>query len=126
MDAQTFLERLDKVRQTGANKWIARCPAHDDGRPSLSIREASDGKILLTCFAGCSASEIVSALGLKLSDLFSDDSEKPRRTHANSEAVAHERLVLELARADMNRGKELNATDTRRVELALNRLEAAA
>lgn len=122
MTTQELIDRLDKVRQTGPDKWIARCPAHDDGRPSLSIRDAN-GKILLTCFAGCTASEIVSALGLKLSDLFSDACDKTRRTRRDP-AAEHERLVLEIARADMKRGTELNATDTGRVELALNRLEA--
>ncbi|TFH47119.1 MAG: hypothetical protein E4H01_08830, partial [Lysobacterales bacterium] len=33
--------------------WIARCPAHDDIKPSLSIRETEDGKILVYCHAGC-------------------------------------------------------------------------
>jgi hypothetical protein len=31
----------------------ARCPAHNDRNPSLSIREAADGKILIKCHAGC-------------------------------------------------------------------------
>lgn len=40
---------------------IARCPAHDDKNPSLTIR---DGKInvLLTCFAGCDRRDIVAEL----------------------------------------------------------------
>ncbi|MHB1750988.1 MAG: CHC2 zinc finger domain-containing protein, partial [Acidithiobacillus sp.] len=47
------LSRLHKVKRTGADKWQALCPAHDDHTPSLSIKEADDGKVLLKCWAGC-------------------------------------------------------------------------
>lgn len=49
--------------------WIARCPAHEDRSPSLSIC-ARDEKILLHCFAGCTVEAICAALGLHVSDLF--------------------------------------------------------
>ena len=55
-----------------ATGWIARCPAHDDRRPSLAISEGRDGRILIRCHAGCPVEAIVSALGLYLHDLFSD------------------------------------------------------
>lgn len=51
--------------------YKASCPAHDDKSPSLSLCE-KDGKILLHCFAGCTTQEIVSALGITMSDLFCD------------------------------------------------------
>ena len=38
-----LLSRLDGVKQTGRNKWKAKCPAHDDNSPSLHIRECDDG-----------------------------------------------------------------------------------
>jgi hypothetical protein len=47
----------------------ARCPAHGDTHPSLSVRQATDGRILVHCFAGCSARDVVTALGLTLADL---------------------------------------------------------
>jgi putative DNA primase/helicase len=63
-----FLKRLDRVTVSGKG-WKARCPAHDDTTPSLSIAEGDDGRILVWCFAGCAAKEITSALGLRLADL---------------------------------------------------------
>jgi DNA methylase len=42
--------------------WVARCPAHTDRHPSLSIADGADGRLLLCCFAGCSWSEIRTAL----------------------------------------------------------------
>ena len=48
----------DLARALGGQRngcgWMACCPAHDDRSPSLSIANGTGGRILLTCFAGCS------------------------------------------------------------------------
>ena len=38
------------------------CPAHDDGKRSLAVREMDDGKILFKCHAGCDQSTVLDAL----------------------------------------------------------------
>jgi hypothetical protein len=48
------------ARKSGAG-WIARCPAHQDKSPSLSIRE-QDGRVLVHCFSGCSQADVIDAL----------------------------------------------------------------
>ena len=85
MDVESFIKRLDMVRQdgSGARQWTARCPAHDDRKPSLSISEGEDGRILLKCHAGCSTEQIVGAIGLTLGDLFRRGRSKMGR-HAGS------------------------------------------
>jgi hypothetical protein len=50
-----------------------RCPAHQDDSPSLSLAEGDDGRVLVTCHAGCETEDIVAALGLRLVDLFNND-----------------------------------------------------
>ena len=71
MTAESLLSRLVGVRQVGPTRWRARCPAHDTKNASvLSIGETNDGTVLVRCFAGCSASDVVGALGLELHDLF--------------------------------------------------------
>ena len=66
---QRFLQSLRSVRPSGQG-WVALCPAHDDRNASLSVGEGDDGRVLLKCHAGCSAQEIVSAMGLQMRDLF--------------------------------------------------------
>lgn len=61
--------------------YTARCPAHDDRNPSLSIGEGSDGKILLTCFAGCTFEAICASLDLQTKDLFPEQVELHSRSH---------------------------------------------
>lgn len=43
------------------SQWMAHCPAHDDGDPSLAIRE-HDGRVLAHCHAGCSQRDVIDAL----------------------------------------------------------------
>jgi putative DNA primase/helicase len=76
MKLQAFLDRLQGVKRNGAG-WMARCPAHEDKNPSLSICERN-GNTLLKCFAGCSFEAVCSALGIEPHELFSDNGAAPR------------------------------------------------
>ena len=40
----------------------ARCPAHDDNLPSLSIRDGEYGRMLLHCHAGCEFQVVAAAI----------------------------------------------------------------
>lgn len=66
---------LSSFAKKCAGGWIDRCPAHDDKNPSLSIKETSDGVLLLKCFAGCRFEQIIEAAGLK-----GDSINRPRPT----------------------------------------------
>lgn len=68
MSAQTLISRLEGVRAVGRDRWVARCPAHDDRGPSLSITER-DGRILFHCFAGCDAESVLNGAGLRWCDV---------------------------------------------------------
>jgi hypothetical protein len=76
MTVQDFLDRLDRVKKSGVG-WTARCPAHEDRHASLSVGEGDDGRVLLKCFAGCTAEAIVAAMGLMMRDLFEDTRTTP-------------------------------------------------
>jgi hypothetical protein len=41
---------------------MAKCPAHSDKTPSLSIRDAARGRVLIHCHAGCEQSSVIAAL----------------------------------------------------------------
>jgi hypothetical protein len=74
MRAEEFLSRLNGVKKTRGG-WLGLCPAHDDRNPSLSVKEAAAGRLLLNCFADCDTESVLDALGLSLADLFGDASE---------------------------------------------------
>ena len=120
---EKVLARLDKVKSDGAGKWKACCPAHDDKGPSLGIREGRDGKVLLHCFAGCTATDITVAIGLELRDLFPGE-HQPRRGPSKS-AIQHERTVYQIGLSMQMQGVVLNAEDQARFEVAKQRLGVA-
>lgn len=72
MTVDEFVARVPHAKK-GGQGWVARCPAHDDKKRSLSISEGDDGKTLVKCFAGCSAADIAHAAGCEIKDLFADD-----------------------------------------------------
>ena len=67
--AQVMISRLKNVHET-SNGWDACCPSHEDKKPSLSVSETDDGKVVFHCHAGCSQESVLQALGIKWADLF--------------------------------------------------------
>jgi 5S rRNA maturation endonuclease (ribonuclease M5) len=70
---------IDAARDKGLTvqeldgRAMVQCPAHNDGRPSLSVRPI-EGSVLVYCMAGCQTLDVVEGLGLSMSDLFDDSS----------------------------------------------------
>lgn len=86
---EQILTRFHQVKKVGQG-WSARCPGHDDSQNSLSIAEGQDGRVLLKCFAGCDVGQIVQAVGLSMSNLFPDRTERgryPQRQQDNRATV---------------------------------------
>lgn len=119
------LSRLDKVKANGAGKWLACCPAHNDKSPSLSIKEADDGKVLLHCWVGCTAMDITAAIGLELKDLFPADGRLHVRRGPSRAAQQFEAVIISVAVEQIRLGKQLSAADLDRLELAKSRLGVA-
>jgi hypothetical protein len=133
MSADTLLANLENVKRTGDSRWIARCPAHADRRASLAVRELGDGRVLVHCFAGCSVTEVVGAVGLDMDALFPEKTivgGKPERRPFPAadilRAVSFETMIVSLAAAQLAKGKRLAAEDHERLKLAATRLQAAA
>ena len=131
MSATTILDRLDGVRRTGPDRWLARCPAHDDKRPSLAIRELQDGRILIHDFGGCAVHDVLTAVGLTFDALFPErlgEFKSERRPFPAADvlrAIGFEALLVATAAANISNGIELSAEDRGRLSQAAGRIEAA-
>jgi hypothetical protein len=84
MTAIELLGKLDWVRRSGGG-WAARCPAHPDKSPSLSVREGEKG-LLLHCFSGCRIEDITQAIGIGVADLFYESGMPRAESPAEREA----------------------------------------
>ena len=98
MTGEEIVNRLERVAKTH-DGWKARCPAHEDDRPSLSVGVGEDGRVLLRCFAGCQLEAILAALRLEVSDLFQRQPDtpafRPRGAPARATADRRRRAVAE-------------------------------
>ena len=132
---EQLLGRLERVKGRNGS-WTARCPAHADKGPSLAIREADDGRILLHCFAGCPVENVVGAIGMDMTDLFPPDEKrrnypvegKPRLKPAFYASdliriLAFEALVVSICASDLRKGKALSDEDNERLKVAQQRIE---
>ena len=128
---ETLLTRLEKVSEKSTGQYAALCPAHDDHNPSLSVT-ANDDRILVHCFAGCGAEEILASVDLSLSDLFDKPMERgPIRKHDRwNERGLFKQLIPEIdvvlmAANQVTEGNPLSTGDHRRLCDAHNRILSA-
>lgn len=136
MSAQKIIDRLDGVKPCGPSRWVAKCPAHDDKNPSLSIRETDTGQILIYDFAGCAAADVVAAIGLSLADLFpaplkqhGTKPTRPNHWHAAREALRtlhREVLIVAIGAENIAAGASLNAADRSRLLEAAGKIRSTA
>jgi hypothetical protein len=96
-------------RKAGA-AWMARCPAHEDRAPSLSIADARDGKVLVRCHAGCDQRDVIAALrarGVWDADerrpiRFSRQPDRPLPAEPDSDAVKRMEAALAIWRGALS------------------------
>jgi hypothetical protein len=131
MSAALILDRLEAVKRTGPNSWLAKCAAHPDRRPSLSVREV-EGRVLLHCFAGCEVEAILAALDLDMADLFAQPlghhyppshSRIPARDLL--EILSEEVSVAYDVTSQIRAGRTVSAEDWERFGKAVDRIHAA-
>jgi len=103
----SFLRRLGGLRKKYRG-WSAICPAHDDSNPSLDIDEGRDGRILVHCWAGCSAENIARAVNLSLSDLCPDEGRVSKQDFISQKEIENAEWVVAIARADIAKKKRLS------------------
>jgi hypothetical protein len=130
--ADALLSRLEGVKRMGPGRWIARCPAHEDRRASLSVRALDDGRTLIHCFALCGPDEVLGALGMHWSALFPVDWAGRTLNKAPGipasdilRGLELEALALFVIAGDMLERREIREQDYERLRLAVRRIGAA-
>lgn len=71
---EPVLDKLEKLKGKGQDRWMACCPVHDDSNPSMSIKlaDGADGqRLLFYCFScGAKGDSVIKSLGLGVGALF--------------------------------------------------------
>ncbi|WP_207884548.1 AAA family ATPase [Pseudomonas sp. 30_B] len=120
-----LLSRLRGVKKHGA-QYMARCPAHEDKSPSLSLSRGDDGRALVHCYAGCELRDVLTTVGLELRDLFPENlSPEQRQQYRRNKLEAARRLelvVVEAAKGEVSAG-DLSNESAARLALAHERID---
>jgi 5S rRNA maturation endonuclease (ribonuclease M5) len=94
----------DRVVRSDQVKASARCPAHDDTNPSLSIT-AIEGQVLVYCHAGCETVDVMAALDMTMADLY--DTRRGADYHYDNGRVIHRKLDKTFPQTNTDRPPEL-------------------
>lgn len=133
LNAELIVSRLEGVRARSNDQWSARCPAHEDRGPSLSVKALSDGRVLLHCFAGCAVESVLDRLSLDMEALF-PQRQQPGHGHTRARRVgllskgqaldmlAAEALFVSVVAASVARGETLTEPDRTRLMRSAGRM----
>lgn len=132
MSASILLNHLPRVKKTGADRWMACCPAHQDKTASLAIKELPDGRVLLHCHAGCDPDSVLAAVGLTFSDLMPERLQgdfKPVRFAFSAldalRALVADLLFIRLCALSLAQGQALIESDRESLHQSAYRIENA-
>lgn len=115
MSAEDLISKLNHVKEVKPRRnhkrsWIAQCPAHKDNSPSLYVDEGASGNVLIKCWSGCGATEVIDAVGVHIGDLFPDDNYNPRSSRFKKDLNFHE-LHLEISQSRREKGEKQSKAD---------------
>jgi|SRR5690625_2471265 len=135
---ERLLPLLPNVIARG-DEWLSECPSCDKKRRTLVISVDSNNTILLHCYRGCRAIDVMQSVGLKLADLFEQKDErrmdrrelaahrrrtKLTRIEALINTIGHEADVIDFAIKDIESGAPRDAM-LARMRIAKSRIHEA-
>ena len=114
----SFEEAVELAKRGEA--CMVKCPAHDDGRASLSVKGGDTQPVVLHCHAGCEFDDIIEAAGMDRNEVLAERSDEwktrcvvtgpPIRTGAGEASHVYEytdedgKLLFEVLRIPMQGG----------------------
>jgi 5S rRNA maturation endonuclease (ribonuclease M5) len=108
MNLAELAPRFQGVRWSGEDRFAARCPAHDDHNPSLSVRRGEKG-IVFKCFKECKQENILAAANLTWADVFNGNGHAPALNVVKTYPYRDE-TGTELFKTNRTRDKKFFAT----------------
>ena len=123
MEAFEFASLLG-AKRISKGKYLARCPAHFDKHPSLSIAEGRKHPVVFKCMsAGCTNDEVLRAIGMTWRDLLGDRPQMSREARGRlaDEQTLH--VLRDLKRAFISPAGAFLAGKQWRLEAVLRELD---
>ena len=109
------LQRQGATPKRTARGFQAKCPCHEDRKPSLSVSTGAGGRALVHCHAGCDTGNVLACIDMSMADLFPDKDgtlasskvAEPRTTYCYVNELGEP--LFEMRRFDDADGKRMRA-----------------
>lgn len=124
MSLDLILSRLQGVRASG-DSYRSKCPSHDSKGLTLKVTEANNGDVLVHCFAGCSAKEVVESIGLNEKDLFKESFENKNQKYysrAELDELKTQYFYVSIATEDLQKNGFIEDKDKLKLRQCLKSL----
>lgn len=120
---RTLISRLDGVRSLSpqrdwVERYLAKCPAHDDKHPSLLVSITNRGIVQAHCQSGCAMVDVFNAVGMLASDFMPNRSGRPF-----TPKLDYEKLVIECYRDKRKKGGTFEPDEIEAVKEALEKVK---
>jgi hypothetical protein len=113
----------ENIRSVGTDKWICRCPVHNDKDFAMSIKRNHDNSVMAHCFAcGANGLGLYRALDLDLSEMFGDNDSKSFIPEQIKSTYLEDKIVAAMHKAARERGDYISLQDNKRNRLAVARM----
>ena len=116
------------VKPVGKDRWVARCPVHQDKDFAMSIKPADTGGVMAYCHAcGANGLELYNALGLDLDELFGgrklERSDTPYCPQNIKDEYDVDKIVILISENSIAKNLPMTWADKKRHRLAVARSE---
>ena len=121
-----LLNALDgNIKPAGLDKWIARCPVHNDKDYAMSIKQVGDGSVVAHCHAcGANGYHLYTHLGLDLDELFGGKKLDKDPLHIPQKAKEdnkYDQFLIAIRESAIARGDKLTLDDKKHHRLSVAR-----
>lgn len=113
------------IKERGRDRWVARCPVHNDKDFAMSISQAVDGSVIAHCHAcGANGLDLYQSLGLDLDELFGGRERDYFAIPSEiKESYELDLWVLMIGCSDYKKGISISYKDKKRLRLARARVK---
>lgn len=114
----------ENVKAAGKDRWMAKCPVHNDADFAMSIKLRPNNSYTITCYAcGANGVDVYRHMGIDLEELFGKERDTRIITPKQQEEYREDKFFIAIFEADKAKGLRPRYEDWKRYNLALKRIE---
>lgn len=115
---ELFLSNVTNAKELKNGQWISDCPVKDHRNAKLGFKTLPNGKFVFNCFAGCEKHEIMEAMGLQFSDLYSEEDKV-----SYTPDLTYEIALIGIYEQQLKNKEEIDPLDIPHIQAAMRKIK---